>query len=304
MKYAKSALLCLLALFPGCQSDEKPQIKKAKVGDIELAYYTRGSGDPLVMIMGFRGTMAMWDPALLDLLAKKHTLIVFDNRGMGLSTDSEEDKTTISQMAQDTAGLIKALGYQKANVLGWSMGSRVALEMGMRFPDVVQNLIICAPNPGGKHQAKRNVEAFKKLTDTKLKLTEADGLALLFPDTPEGHKAAEGLVMRVSVGVMGGSLPNDMKISDRTVDRQLHSLQLWGENNDVYDQLATIKAPSLVMGGLLDVLNNPENVQIVANKIPFAWAAYLPNAGHYFLSQDHQQCAELINVFIETHKQP
>lgn len=110
-------LICSLFL-TSCHREEKALVKKQKVGDIEVAYYTRGSGDPLVMIMGFRGTMAVWDPALLESLEKHYTLILFDNRGSGMSTDSQEDHTTISQMSQDTIQLIKALGYSKAHILG------------------------------------------------------------------------------------------------------------------------------------------------------------------------------------------
>jgi pimeloyl-ACP methyl ester carboxylesterase len=85
-------------------------MKKVRIGEIDIAYYTRGIGKPLVMIMGFRGTMGQWDPALLEELEKYYTLILFDNRGVGFSTDTEKDLTTIQQMAQDTVGLIQALG--------------------------------------------------------------------------------------------------------------------------------------------------------------------------------------------------
>jgi pimeloyl-ACP methyl ester carboxylesterase len=55
-------------------------MKRVKVGEIELAYYTRGSGKPLVFIMGFRGTMGQWDPAPLHELEKHYTLILFDKQ--------------------------------------------------------------------------------------------------------------------------------------------------------------------------------------------------------------------------------
>ncbi len=65
-----------------------------------------------MMINGFISTMSLWDPALLDELPKHHQLILFDNRGVGLSTDTKKNNTTIPQMADDAAGLIKKLDYK------------------------------------------------------------------------------------------------------------------------------------------------------------------------------------------------
>ena len=290
-----------ICIFCGCDRQKHADIKKAKIGDIELAYYTRGSGEPLVMIMGFRGTMALWDPALLDLLEKKYTLILFDNRGVGLSSDTEENLTTIPQMAEDTANLIKALGFQKAHVLGWSMGSRIALELALNYPERVENLILCSPNPGGKFQARRKTQAYAKLTSPHV--SDEEGLSLIFPDSPEGHKAKRAFVERMTDAIIGGSVPDDLKISHKTVERQAHALKLWDEDNHIYDELPTIKRPTLVVGGGADVLDQPENVRLIANRIPFSWSVYFPGAGHNFLSQDYKHFADLINLFIESTKQ-
>src|SRR5262249_11551789 len=58
----------------------------AGVGDFAVAYRVAGAGEPLVLIMGFGGTMDAWDPALLDALAANYQVITFDNRGMGGTT--------------------------------------------------------------------------------------------------------------------------------------------------------------------------------------------------------------------------
>ena len=62
-----SAFTILLALFSFnslAQVQFKPEVKYAEVDDVKLAYYTRGRGEPLIMIMGFAGTMRMWNPDL------------------------------------------------------------------------------------------------------------------------------------------------------------------------------------------------------------------------------------------------
>jgi pimeloyl-ACP methyl ester carboxylesterase len=293
-------IICAIACLQGCKGSPFAEVKKAKVGDIELAYYQRGSGEPLIMIMGFRGTMAIWDPSLLEILEKKYTLTLFDNRGVGFSTDNDKNELTVAQMAEDTAGLIMALGYPKAHILGWSMGSRIAMELALNHPELVESLILCSPNPGGEHQAKRPSDAYKTLMGKNL--SEEEGLSLIFPDTPEGHEASVSFVARLSEAVITGTVPKDLEVTPKAVERQVQALTLWDKNNHMYEDLKKIKAPTLVAGGLSDVLDSPENVKIVANQIPNAWMALFPGAGHDFLSQDYQHFGNLVLLFLESTK--
>lgn len=294
------SLLLVLSVATSCEQNKSSEVKKVKVNDIEIAYYTRGSGKPLVMIMGFRGTMAIWDPGLLEELEKHYTLILFDNRGVGLSTDTEKNLTTIPQMAADTIGLIKALGYEKVSLLGWSMGSRIAQVTALDHPDIVENLILCSPNPGGKYQAHRTSDAYKKLTSTSM--SKEEGLSLIFPQTEQGQQASNEFVKRLTEAVIIGSVPDDLTVSPQTIERQTQALRLWDETNENYEALPKLKVPTLVAGGLADVLDQPENIHIIASKIPYAWSAYFPRAGHDFLSQDYKSFGQLVVLFIETNK--
>ena len=88
-----------------------------QVGDISISYKVFGSGDPLVMITGYSTTKDTWQPLFLQALASKYKVVVFDNRGMG-DTTAGTKPFTIDQFGDDTAGLIEALGFGKANVLG------------------------------------------------------------------------------------------------------------------------------------------------------------------------------------------
>ncbi|MBA2369088.1 MAG: alpha/beta hydrolase [Candidatus Protochlamydia sp.] len=303
MAIRKIFVLCFFTAicFSGCQKNHKVEVKKQNVNNIELAYYTRGSGEPLVMIMGFRGTMAMWDPAFLEQLEKKFTLILFDNRGVGFSSDTQKNEINIHQMAEDTSELIKALGYERAHVLGWSMGSRIAMMLAINHPEQVQTLILCSPNPGGSQQTKRKSQDYADLLSVDL--SNVEGLSLIFPKTEQGEKASSDFVERLQKDILEGKIPYDLNVNSRTVERQIEALQQWDENEEAYESLAAIKSPSLVAGGLADVLDEPENVEKVAARIPFAWKAYFPHAGHNFLSQDHEDFARLVCLFIDTYRE-
>jgi alpha-beta hydrolase superfamily lysophospholipase len=99
--------------------------QKVTIGDINIAYKQLGKSNakPIILITGLGATMDMSNPLLLEKLSSSnYTVIIFDNRGAGESTAGIK-KFSISQFANDTAGLLDALKIDKADVLGWSMGS-------------------------------------------------------------------------------------------------------------------------------------------------------------------------------------
>lgn len=128
-------------------SDESA-LRRVQVGDIEIAYKVFGKGEPIVLIHGYGGSMDVWDPQLLEVLAENHTVIVFNNRGVGNTTVGLK-QYSIEHLSDDTAGLLDALGINKSNVLGWSMGGMVAQELALNHPNKVNNLILYASTCGG-----------------------------------------------------------------------------------------------------------------------------------------------------------
>ncbi len=276
---------------------DKTEVKTIKVGQVELAYQVRGEGKPLIMVNGYKSTLAMWDPALLKLLEKNYKVIVFDNRGIGLSTDTSENLTTVEQMADDAAGLIKALGYDRAYVLGWSMGARIVQQMAIRHPEVVEKLILCAPNPGGTHQVPTTEEVTKKLNDPTLPKEQSIGL--FFTPGADYMHSAEGYLNRLQEAVNGKEIPNDFAVSDQTIERQNQARGgTWNTSNDNFEALSNIKIPVLITDGKQDIIDLPGNVEVIADRIPYAWVAYF-ETGHAFMFQEHERFADLVKAFLE-----
>jgi alpha/beta hydrolase fold len=113
------------------------ETKKVRVGDIDIAYKIFGKGKPLLLIPGFSMTMDMWDPNMLNRLSN-HTIIVFDNRGIGQTTAGNDPKKfSISQFANDTAGFLASLKLDDTSndightwfILGWIYCSRVCSHL-------------------------------------------------------------------------------------------------------------------------------------------------------------------------------
>ncbi len=75
-------------------------LEKVHVGDIEMAYKMFGNGDPILLIQGVGGSMDDWEPTILRELSSNHTVIIFDNRGVG-NTTAGTKQFSIQQFAND-----------------------------------------------------------------------------------------------------------------------------------------------------------------------------------------------------------
>lgn len=277
-------------------ADSKAEVKYVTVGDINMAYYTRGQGKPLVMINGFLSSMSLWDPAVLEDLEKTNTLILFDNRGVGLSSDTAENNTTIAQMADDAAGLIQALNLEKPNILAWSMGARIGQQLLIRHPGLVNKAVLASADPGGSYDDPATAEVETALNDPNVDKWKK--LYLTYPDSDAGRAAAQATMARIEAAVKDGSIPDDFAVSKQTTERQDRArTTLWKGNNENYNALKTIATPVLVTAGKDDIIDPPKNAVIIANQIPFAWTAFFVG-GHAFLFQSHQKFAETVDVFL------
>src|SRR5919197_3083445 len=135
------------------------QTEHVQVGDINIAYKRFGQGKPILFISGTSQTKDAWEPTLLtDLIATNHTVIVFDKRGIGETTVGTKS-FSIEQFANDTAGLLDALHIEKADVLGASLGSFIAQELTLNYPQKVDRLILHAGFCGGNETVYPTGEA-------------------------------------------------------------------------------------------------------------------------------------------------
>lgn len=89
-----------------------------KVGELQLYYEIHGRGEPLVLIAGFRTGLWLWLKQV-EALARRFRVIIFDPRGIGRSDDPGQP-FTIAKRADDLAGMLTALGIERAHILGAS----------------------------------------------------------------------------------------------------------------------------------------------------------------------------------------
>ena len=131
-------------------------LKKVHVGDIDVAYKMFGKGEPILLFNGASDGMDAWDPSFPRSLSSNHTVIAFDQRGIG-NTSAGSKPYTMLQLANDTAGLLDALKIPKADVIGYSLGSYLAQQLATMYPNKVKSLILVASSCGGKDHTPKHL---------------------------------------------------------------------------------------------------------------------------------------------------
>src|SRR5574337_1137005 len=134
----------------------------AQIGDVRIHYTESGTGDPLLLIMGFGMPGDAWLGSL-PFLQDFHA-IYFDNRGTGQS-DKPDGPYTIAQMADDAAGLLDHLGIARAHIYGVSMGGMIAQELVLRHPQRVRALVLGCTMCGGAHATLGAPEVIQTLIE-------------------------------------------------------------------------------------------------------------------------------------------
>src|SRR3970282_26262 len=126
---------------------------KVEVNDINIYYEIHGEGEPLLLIEGIGYSSWMWFSQITDF-SREYKVIVFANRGVG-NTYKPDSEYTIETMAEDAAGLLKALGLDSAHVLGVSMGGFIGQELALKYPDMVRSLALVSTSFGGEDNMPR-----------------------------------------------------------------------------------------------------------------------------------------------------
>lgn len=251
-------------------------VRTVPTNGVKLGYRQFGHGPSLLMITGDTAPMTLWMPYLLKPLAQHFTVTIFDNRGVGYSTDDLEQPMTIQLMAGDTAGLIEALGLEKPTVLGWSMGGEIGITLAEQSPGLVGALVTSGGNPGSSHAVQPAGGLLRELAHPP---SPTFLLHTLFPNNAAGGKAAE------QFGEAYESLKQE-NVSQRTLDRQEKAELAFPHYAKVWEGLSGITVPYLITNGQLDRLNPVANARLLHSQVPGSQLSIYRGAGHGMMFQD------------------
>lgn len=143
-RHALAALLTVLPLVTVSNASAAPaKTGYARSGDLDIHYEVYGAGGtPLVVIQGSFCTVEICFGKMLPALAAKRQVIVIDQQGHGRTRMGKNHPFTVTQMTKDTLAVMKKLGVSKADVLGYSTGAAVALELAITHPGSVNKLVL------------------------------------------------------------------------------------------------------------------------------------------------------------------
>jgi len=272
------------------------KIQFAESNGRKIAYRSIGQGAPIILANRFRGTLDVWDPAFLDNLAKKHTVITFDYSGLASSTGPAGK--TILDFANDIRDLAEALGYKKAIAAGWSFGGFAAQVAVTEYPELFSHAILIGTNPPGQNE--HQIEEIFFEVSRKPTYTVDDEAILFFEPTSESSKEA--------------AQQSRDRIAQRTVDLDSRiPEELWehftfgvmdyvADPTNAREKLLHSKTPILVLTGDHDVCFPAENWYALTRKLPTTHLILFPQAGHGPQHQFPKLAAKYITDFIKQTK--
>jgi pimeloyl-ACP methyl ester carboxylesterase len=252
------------------------------VGGVKFAYRELGTGSdvPVVFLHHLTAVLDDWDPRIIDGIAAHHRVIAFDNRGVGGTGSSVPH--TVEQMGADAIAFIRALGLERVDLFGFSLGGGVAQMVALQAPELVRRMILAGTGPRGGGGIDQ-ITKIAVIAYLKAGLTLSDPRNFLFfPRTAEGKRAASDYFNRLKERTHN----RDKRISMQARIAQLKAIRHAGQSEP--DDLSLITQPVFVANGDLDLMVASSHSADMARRLPNAKLKIYPDSGHGGVFQHHR----------------
>jgi pimeloyl-ACP methyl ester carboxylesterase len=265
-----------------------------------LAYIDTGNaaGPVAVLIHGYTDNARDWAP-MLPYLSKRFRLILVDLRGHGRSSKPECCYDRLD-FAYDVKLLMDALGVQKADIVGHSMGSIVAQTFAEYWPERTTRVVLIgatAGNPAGARKPQLDFGAqIRKLkepieADSPFMITWWGSPTSVDPEfILRQRQDSAGIPLRVWLAIL------DQTLSARTADGDAEPIGSFG---DLHSTLPRLKAPTLLIWGSKDPIIEVPARQSLRRALPAARVRIFDGLGHNPQWEDPRGVATVINAFLE-----
>ena len=253
----------------------------SKVNGINMYYQIYGEGKPLVLIHGGGSTIETNYEKIIPLFAKKHMVIAMELQAHGRTTDRDKP-LSFEQDADDVATLLNNLKITKADVLGFSNGGQTAIEIALRYPELINKLILASTFCNRHGVFPQFWDIFKNANLKDMPQPLQDGFLKVNNDSTAL-----------------------LKMFNRDVER-MQNFKGWSN-----EQIKSIKAHTLIMNGTKDVATVEHAVEM-HRLIPNSDLAILPGGHGQYLGEvttlvngkwEYIYSTELIEEFLNSSKQ-
>jgi pimeloyl-ACP methyl ester carboxylesterase len=260
---------------------EAPNLS-VNVGGTDFIYRDVGprGGVPLVMLNHWGAVLDNFDPRIVDGLATRHRVIAASYRGMGATGGSAP--VTIDEMARDAISFVGALGVEKIDLLGFSLGGFVAQDITLKAPELIRKLVLTGTGPAGGVGINKVGSVSWPLIIKGLLTRRDPKYYLFFTSTANGRGAAKAFLERLKERKEN----RDKEPSFGAFLRQLRAIHAWGRQAP--QDLGSIRIPVLLANGDNDIMVPTVNTHDMARRFPNAQLVIYEDAGHGGIFQNYK----------------
>ena len=269
------------------------QTKRMDMDGTKWVYRQLGpdTGVPVIFLNHLAAELDRWDPRVVDGIATRRRVIVFDNRGIGASDGTTP--TSVEAMARDAIAFIRALGFTQVDLFGFSLGGFISQVIAQEEPQLVRKIILAGTGPAGG-------TGIDKVTSVTIRNVVKGGLTfrhpeyyLFFTSTRNGRKAAREFLARLKERTEN----RDKPVSIPAFMAQLKAIHAWGRQRPA--DLSRIQHPVLVANGDHDKMVPSSNSVDLARRLPNAELVLYEDAGHGGVFQYHEAFVKKALEFLE-----
>jgi pimeloyl-ACP methyl ester carboxylesterase len=249
---------------------------------VKIAWESRGSGAPVLLVQGLGYARWGWDPVVPGLV-ERFRVLTFDNRGIGES-DKPEGPYTAREMAADAVQVLDEAGLERAHVVGSSLGGMIAQEVAAAAPERVDRLVLCSTTPGGPNAVPMPEVTVRLFVEA----------ATLPP---------EEALRRFVANALSSSAPAELV--DEIYARRLANppdpagWQAQAAAGTTFPGVdGSITAPTLIVHGTDDNVVDCGNAQLLALQIPGARVELIPSGGHLFFWEQPDVFVRIVSEFL------
>jgi pimeloyl-ACP methyl ester carboxylesterase len=245
-------------------------------------------GVPLVLVMGMGGSCRGWLPLQVPDFSQRHRTLIFDHRGVGGSEDPG-GAFTIPLLADDTAGLLDALGIARADVLGVSMGGMIAQELALRHPQRVEKLVLVGTYARPDAKRRLLLQQWRDLARIGAPLEMLVRERLLWTLQDETLEQQDLIDAMVEFFTRDGA-PLTADVFARQCEACL--------SHDCADRLRQIRQRTLVLCGRHDALTPTKFHRELADEIPDAHLVTIGFGGHLVMAESAEHFNRTVLEFL------
>lgn len=253
--------------------------------------YGEAGGDPLLIITGTSLSWLLWNDFAKTLAAEGRRVICYDHRGIGASTRGSGE-ISMSTLAADATALLDNLGIERVDVLGWSLGSGVAQELAITYPERVKSLILA--------NTWQRADGYQRALFTSFRYLWSTGAAEIAWTAQSAASFSPELLDSPAVGqVMSGISP----ALPRTEVQKQTVVEQWSADlaHDTEGRLSSIACPTLVVTGEQDLVTPARLGRAVAEAIPGAQLESMrgPGSSHALAWERQEEFIRTVVAFLD-----